>query len=594
MKGRSTLNILICIVLVGAFIWFQESWRAKNPAKALERVRLFNLDANTLISIEFKHTNGVVRCIKENGVWMSGDGEGNMGRADVALVHHMVSGLNSMGKGTTITSKHLEIRGLDAGEYGFSRPMIEITAVDNQGRHTWVIGRKAPLGNMVYAKNTDTDDIYTIPGQVLAVVPGSHDLLRDRVLFPWDAAGVRRVEIRGKAGFVQLVKDPQAGWRIQQPVAAQADPKEVEGFLERLYLFHIEDFIADNVSDFSVYGLQGETRQISIGSADGSSRMLVIGDEVPDRAGYVYVRRADDTSVFTLPADILQLLNVRVDDFRDANVLALSPDSVSSVKISRGEEQLALEMDDSRNWRITTPVVWNANAKAVEDLIMLWGNAVIMEFNVVTNALAPEWVFEFGSAEAGITNRVEVLAANGDKSGLLIKRDDDPAIYQINLPVIPDDFIDPLVYKNRQIWQLDIDGIDKITLLKDTPSRQVVERQEDRSFALIGTNGNVRVNEEAFGMLLNQLEQIEASEYITYNPRDLDIYGLANPYFELHVGLSGSNELGRVLLIGRETSDGFYSMVKGRDVIFYLEKQLVDILSIDLGDKQKPVALPSE
>ncbi len=589
MKGRSTLNIFICILLIGAFIWFQESWRAKNPTKSIERIRLFNLDINTLLSVEFNLTNGVIKCIKENGIWMAGDKEGNMGRADDALVQRMVSGLNSMGKGTTITGKHLEVRGLDAAEYGFETPTVTITAIDNQGRQVWMVGRKTPLGDMVYAKNAGKEAIYTVPGELLVVVPKSHDVLRDRVLFSGDAASVRRIEIRGSAGYMQLIKDPQSGWRLQQPVAAQAEAKEVEGFVEKLYHFYIEDFIADNVSDFSVYGLQGETRQISVGSGDGSSRMLIIGDDIADKSGYVYARRADDTSVFTLPADVLTLLNVPADRFRDANVLSVPMSKVSSITVSRGEEDLSLSRSEANKWTLISPVVWDANEQAVADLLMLWDNAVITEFNITTEASAPEWIFEFGSLEEGVTNQISVLPAAGSKDGLLIKRDDDPNYYQINLPLIPAGIIDPLEYKDRQIWKLEKAAVDKVTLLTDAPSRQVVERQDDRSFSLVETNSNFHVNERLFDRLLNQLELVMATDYITYNPRDLEIYGLVNPSTELQVSLSGSNELGRVLLIGRETPDGFYSMVKGRDVIFYLDKDLVSKLNVNLTESPEPV-----
>jgi len=122
MKGRSTLVILISIVVLGIFIWVQDSWLRKIPSDEAQRVRLFNLDSGTLISIEFSHSNGVVRCVKENGVWMSGDLDGNTGRADEALIQRMVAGLNSMGKGTTITEKQLSIRGIDPSEYGFDQP----------------------------------------------------------------------------------------------------------------------------------------------------------------------------------------------------------------------------------------------------------------------------------------------------------------------------------------------------------------------------------------------------------------------------------------------------------------------------------------
>jgi hypothetical protein len=582
MKDRSTLVILISIVVLGAFIWAQESWRAQNESKRLEQYRLFNLNAQTLLSIEFAMSNGVVRCVKENGVWMASDGDGHSGRADEALIQRMVSGLNSMGKGTTITGKQLSIRGIDSTEYGFIDPTVTITAVDNQGRQSWLVGRKTVLGDMVYAKAQHAENIFTISDKLLHVIPNTSDLLRDRILFPGDAAGVRRIEVRGSAGFVQLVKDPQEGWRIQQPVAARADEKEVNIYIEKLYRFRIIDFIADNVSDFSIYGLQGETRQISLGQMDGSSRMLVIGDDIPDRPGFVYGRRADDTSVFSLSADILQLLNVPAERFRDAGVLSVPPGSISSIRIMRGENQLDLTYDGTNEWKITSPMVWNADPKAISDFVSLWVSAVVTEFDVKGVSASPDWVLEFGAASTGTTNRLEIITTPGNKEGLLIRRDEDPAYYRINLPMVPTSIIDPLVYKSRNVLSLNADEINKITLRKGAENPQVIERMEDRVFAPVSSNGNVRMNDYALDKLLNRLRRVDTSSYVVYNPRDLDIYGLARPAAELQLGLSDTNRLGQVMLVGSETSDGFYSMIKGRDVIFYLEKPVVDILTANL------------
>lgn len=595
MKGRSTLVILISILVLGIFIGVQESWRSKKATQKVQRVRLFNLDAETLISIEFSHSNRVVRCAKENGVWMAGDLDGNTGRADENLIQRMIDGLNTMGgKGTTITEKQLSIRGIDQAEYGFDKPLATITAVDNRGRHTWLVGRATPLGEMVYAKADSGEDIYTISALLLMVIPYSPEILRDRTLFPGESAGVRRVEIRGSAGFMQLVKDPQEGWRLQQPVAARAEVKEVDFFIENLYHFRIEEFVADDVSDFSIYGLQGETRQISLGHADGTSRMYIIGDDIQDKPGYVFARRADDTSVFSLSADVLQLVNVPAERFRNAGVLAVPPGSISSITMTHGEEQLSMAYDGSNVWNITSPMVWEANPEAISDFVTLWVASVVTEFDVVTNNIPAEWVFEFGSAELGVTNRLEILPTQGSKDGLFIRRDDDPAIHQINLPYVPEDSINPLVYKNRSIWNLNPELIDKVTLQKGGVVQHMIERLEDRSFAPVGTNGNVRVNDAALGRLMRKLQRVDTSGYITYNPRDLDIYGLAKPAAELHISLSDSSQLGRVLLVGRETADGFYSMVKGRDVIFYLEKPVVDTLTADLIQNAELVAPPVE
>lgn len=580
MKNRSTLILLITIVCLGAFIWIQESWNARMVVKAAREIRLFDLDADSLEFIEYNVSNKVVRCVKENGVWMTGDDKGNKGRADLALIQRMIAGLNSMGKGTTITQQHLDMRGFDEAQYGFEPPSVTITAKDNNGKHEWFVGRKTPLGGMVYAMQAESEEIYTVQDKLLLIIPVSPDWLRDRVLFPGETAGLRRIEIRGPAGFVQLVKEPATGWRIQQPVSTPADTKEVDDFIEKLYLFRIEGFVADNVLDFSIYGLQGESRQISVGSGDGSSRMLIVGDDVPDRPGYVYARRADDTSVYTVSADILPLLNMPSERFRDASILSVVPEAVSYVALTKESEELSLVKHETDGWAVTSPVVWEADAKAVEDLVVFWSAAVITEYNVETNTAPAEWVFEIGSAESGTTNRIEVLPRQGE-DGLFVRLGDDPTLYQINIPRIPDSVIDPLLYKDRNVWNIEKGAVRKVSVVKSGDRKQIVERYESEDFIPSGTNGSVRVNNEVFNKILGQLEVIRASEYITYNPADLDQFGLSSPLIELYVGLSNSNELGRVLLVGHETPKGFYSMVKGRDVVFYLDKAQVEVLSAD-------------
>lgn len=596
MKGHSTLVLFVCIVVLGLLIWFQESYRAHTPSRESKRLKIFDLDPATLTSVQFDTANSVIKCVKDKkGVWLVGDPERGMGRADVALVYRMVSGLDSIGKGTTITATQLERRGLDASEYGLDPPTIEITAVDNKGSRRWIIGRKAPLGDMVYLKEEGSDDIFTVPTLLLSIIPSNSGLLRDRVLFPGEPASTRRIEIRGPSGFIRIVKEPTSGWRLQQPVVAQADPLEVSTYLDKLYRIRIDDFVADNVSDLSVYGLQGETKQISLASADGSSRMLVIGDEMAERPGFVYARRADDTSVFSMTADVLQLLDVPVNSFRDARVIPMAKSDITSILIRKGPEQLAMSMNAAGEWKITIPVAWNADADAVANFLSLWDHIVITDFDVSINTTSTaEWVLEFGSNKTSATNRVEVLPASGRKDGLLVRRDEGSSVFQINLPEVPNSIINPLIYKDKHVWNIRKNQINKLTLSRANHPRQSVEFGNDGSSIVSEPIGSFQVDSFAVGKVLDALSSLQTSGYITYNPRNLDIYGLANPSVELYVGLVNSNELGRVLQIGNESTDGYYSMVKGRDVVFYLDKPTVKVLSADLITEPKASASPNE
>ncbi|MCF7818640.1 MAG: DUF4340 domain-containing protein [Kiritimatiellales bacterium] len=593
-QGRSTLILLAGIVVLGAFIWIQGAWRARAvPAKSGSG-RLFDLNPETLATIRFDSTTNTVVCLKQNGVWMTGSSSNGIGRADVALVHRMLSGLNSLNTMATITAKQLEMRGLNVDEYGFGQPALRISAVDNKGAHAWLVGRKTPLGDMLYIKRDGEADIYTASAKLLAMTPTQPGQLRDRTLFSGEVTGVRRVEIRGPGGFVQILKDPKSGWQIQQPIAALADPNQVEALLGKLYQLRVEDFIADNVSDFAVYGLQGETRQISLGGVDGTSRMLVLGDAIVDRAGLVYARRADDTSVFALKAEVLNLLKGKPDDFRDVRVLPLSAKEISYVSIEHGTEQLELVRGEAGTWKISKPVSWEADPQAVANLLLMWSGAVIVEFGDTSPPALAEWKLVFAADGTGKTNRIDVLPTLGKQDGLRIRRDGGNAVYQINLPSVPASVIDPLYYKDRLVWELKREDVQKISVDRPAHPRQVVERQADGSFAPAETNGAVRVVEGAVAKLLNGLATVSTSSYVAYNPRDLSIYGLADPSVALYIGLVGSDQLGRVLLVGREAAEGFYAMVKGRDVVFMLNKTLVELLSADLVTGQDVVVTGTE
>ncbi len=180
MKGRSTLVLLGCVVALGLLIWMQESWRENSKSNNEHTDKLFDIDARTLSSLEFRLTNAVVQCDKESGLWMVGSPERGRGRADLALVYGLVADLNKLKKETVITTKELKVRGLNAAEYGFDPPTVEISAIDNHGRHVWHIGRLAPLGNLVYVMEADKEDVYTVSSQLLSWLPKNAAQLRDR------------------------------------------------------------------------------------------------------------------------------------------------------------------------------------------------------------------------------------------------------------------------------------------------------------------------------------------------------------------------------------------------------------------------------
>ncbi|MBN2162175.1 MAG: DUF4340 domain-containing protein [Pontiellaceae bacterium] len=581
MRDRSIIILLSAILVVGGFILGQEFLRSRNMRRDHEKLAVFNFHPHTLLSIQIAGTNGLIDCVKQDGSWSVGNPEQGMGRADPALVYKLIAELNALTRGTTISARQLDLRGISMSEYGFDAPVFAITAIDNQGRRSWKVGRNSPSGTDIYIQEVGSEDVFTVPVGLRSVLPSSPDDLRSRSIFFNEVAGIKRIEMRRSTGFLRIVRE-SGNWVIQQPIVSPADPYEIAAFLELLKAVRIEDFIDENVSDFAAYGLQGETRQISLGGVDGTSRTLVLGDPVPGSAGLIYARRADETSVFALKEDVLALLDTPVKQLRDARVLTLPKNEISSISIQFGEKRVALDWDPEAGWQIVVPAVWKADTQEIAELIDLWERVVITEYDVTESSDKASWVLEFGSISAGTTNRIEVLSAGVRFDGLLVRLNGESAVYQVNLPIVPDTIIDPFSYKDRLVWSLMTDDVRRIELKRSGKDAQILEKTKDGVFAAVESSGNGHVNASAVSRLLKCLKRIETPGYIAYNPRSLDTYGLEAPSLELYVGLAGGSELGRVLLVGHESSEGYYSMIKGRDVVFYLDKETVNILSSGL------------
>jgi hypothetical protein len=590
-KGRSTLVLLATIFLLVAFILIQDAWRGKSIRRQIQHLRLFDIDPETVDSFSFQSSNLTVRCQKKNGVWMTGSPKKGMGRADVETISRTLFALRTVGKGTIITPEHLRMRGIDARAYGFDTPSLRISVVDNSGKREWLIGRQAPLDEMCYAKMAKQPEIYTISSTLLAqATPTDSDYFRNRLLFPGTPTAIRRIELRGSDGFIQILKDPKLGWQIQQPLAGSADPQAVENFIKKAFSFRIESFVADEVSDFSVYGLQGDNRQISMSGIDGSSRMVVIGDPLPERPGLLYARHADDASVFALSTNILQILDVSIDTLRDVRLLQIPSSEISYISITRDQQQLEIKRTTNGVWKMLRPVAWNADPKAIEKFLKLWNIAVITEFNPMAPHLDPEWTILFGSTSSGTTNRLEFLPSLGKKTGLLMLRDDERMIYRINLPQIPETILDPLQYKEKQIWNFDLPAIQKISIEEDGKPDRILERTEEGGFLLKYAKKTTPLPPSS-QELLKQMASLSTTEYVTYNPRDLSVYGLDHPSLKVRVVLTDSSQLGRVLWVGQKTDHGYYAMLKGRDVVFLLNEKLIDLLSSDrLTEPESPLS----
>jgi len=151
MKRKFTTGmLLISAVLLGAFIWFFE----RDSGNSLQQERLnrtlFSVYPESIEWIRMERGDVQIVCSKASGEWRMT--QPTDAPVNAAVVEKMIAGMAAVERGELISADTLSERGLTPADYGFDKPRARITFKNNRGTFTWLIGRDAPLGEMLYVR----------------------------------------------------------------------------------------------------------------------------------------------------------------------------------------------------------------------------------------------------------------------------------------------------------------------------------------------------------------------------------------------------------------------------------------------------------
>jgi hypothetical protein len=579
MKNNlTTLLLLLGVLLLGAFIWFFERHTENSGAQERRERTVFAVYPETIDFIRLERDDVRMECARQSGVWRlvyPTDAP-----VDQGVVEKMIAGMARVERGERITARTLRDRGLTTADYGFDPPRARITFKNNHGTFTWLIGRDAPLGNMLYVMSEDGNDIIAAPRALLNLVPQDPAWIRDRTLFHGEIATVRGLDLRRPAGFLQLRRTEQNGWMMQQPRAGRAGSPAIHALLEKVFAARIGSFVTDTPSDLTVYGLEEPAYELTLFAQDESTQTLRIGKAPPDQPDVRFAKWVEKDSVFTVPAAWLAEMDLDAATLRDVHLLGIQPEAVTALNITQGERRVELVRSNG-TWSVTRPARWAAEPARVNELLQSLIPAAVAAFvddpdtNRTALIAAAPWVFELNAGDALHTLRISA-EENGQR---LAQPNQEPSFCVVSGEIVRDEFADPLFYRNRTVLEIDPGQIDKITV-RIGETEQSAQKNREGSF--LSTDPVRRTDSEALTGLFRTLSRLNAERYAAFNPASLEPYGLAEPAAEVSVVLTGTNTIGRILLIGNETADGRFAMLQGQNIVFVLSGQSAQTLTREL------------
>ncbi|MGD9781322.1 MAG: DUF4340 domain-containing protein [Kiritimatiellia bacterium] len=494
-------------------------------------------------------------------------------RADSIAIERLLDALQELPRGDIVLpSRRAEN---PYAPYGLDDPRASISIIEGSITNRILIGRRTPLGDGIYVRQSDHAGLARIDTSLLGLLPAGAEALRDRSLLSGTPAAIERLDVRGPSGYVQLARQPDGAWRMFQPFTARADSATVAALVEQLLSCSVVQFVQDAVADLAPYGLDGQsalTAVVNTDSGDGS-QVLAIGDPLPNATNLVYARLQAETSVYAVPAAVRQALLVRPDDLRDRRIPGTDPNAIARVRIEEGESVLEFARADGDSWQLLSPVRAPAEPAAIDDLLRLWANVRLTAFETKAPSNAPPFArtIRIERQPAGSAPVVLRLGPHpGDPASARIAIEGDSSVALSAPPSLLDFTLDSLAYRSRDILSLPLGDVAEI---------RVATADQTIQAACDSATGAWSPDAPWIPRVLAALSPLRAESLLAQGPQAAR-EGLDPPYLSIEVGLRGQTGLATLLLVGDELSPGGprRAAIRGRDLAFALSPDTVEAL----------------
>ena len=184
-----------------------------------------------------------------------------------------------------------------------------------------------------------------------------------------DKAKAKELKVAVKGGDgIALVKEGTF-WKLTAPFAAPADTTAVESMFTSLEKLEADELVADQVKDFSQYGLDAPSRSV-VAVVEGAPAPLAVdfGSKAPDGSS-VYARKPGEAKVYLVASWVEGSFDKKPFDLRDRDLLHVKRDDVRSLEVAGPEGGYALARSEAGEWAFTKPLQTRAGRWAVDGLL---------------------------------------------------------------------------------------------------------------------------------------------------------------------------------------------------------------------------------
>jgi hypothetical protein len=424
MKLRNLVVAAALLAALSGAVW----WAKRHPESASSTAntppapKLADISDSAVQQIELKKKDGsTVTLDRKNGKWSITAPESYS--ADQDAVSTIVSSLNPVTADGIVEDKPSDLT-----KYGLTTPTLTVTIKEKAGKtDQLVFGDDVPAGSLVYARTNSRPAVYTVSSSVKSSFDKGLNDLRDKRLLTFDSNRLTRVEVISGKSDIEFGKNNQNEWQILKPKPYRADSFQVEELLRKL---------TDAKMDLS--GNSADAKKIDASFASGQR---VATAKVSDAAGTqtlevhknkddYYAQSSVVRGIYKISADLGKQIEKPLDEFRNKKIFDFGFSDPTKIEVQQGGTAKVYQKS-GQDWKLNGKVMDPRSIQAFIDKLRDLSANKFLETGFTTPVLTV-------SVTSNDGKRVEKVAFAKTTNGYIARRENEPALYELDAKSVND------------------------------------------------------------------------------------------------------------------------------------------------------------